>query len=85
MILSLTLNLLCTCLIVYRIGRSARIIAPVSRRRMGNYVGILAVLVESAAIYTVAVAVFIGCYLSKISAQTILFNMNVQIMVRLFT
>ncbi|KDQ17244.1 hypothetical protein BOTBODRAFT_172306 [Botryobasidium botryosum FD-172 SS1] len=80
MILSLALNLTCTSLIAFRIGSSARVVAPLSRSRMSAYYGVLAIIIESAAIYTVSVAIFIGCYLAEIGAQTILFNMNVQIM-----
>ncbi|KDQ17243.1 hypothetical protein BOTBODRAFT_30059 [Botryobasidium botryosum FD-172 SS1] len=78
--LSLALNVICTGLIVLRIWLSTRHFAPYVGRRVGRYYSALAVIVESAAIYTVSIAVYLGLYIRQVRAFTILSSMNAQIM-----
>jgi len=79
-ILSLALNVLCTGLVAYRIWSSARRVSILGSRHTGVYYGALAVVVESAALYTVSLAIYIGLYLGELHAESILFDINAQIM-----
>ncbi|KDQ12698.1 hypothetical protein BOTBODRAFT_407897 [Botryobasidium botryosum FD-172 SS1] len=82
-ILSLALNVLCTALVAYRIWASARRVSALGARHTDVYYGALAVVVESAGLYTVSLAIYIGLYLGELHAETILFDINAQIMVRM--
>lgn len=70
-LLSLATNLVTTSLIAYRIISTARRVPPCIDVR--PYLGGLAVIVESAAIYTCALLTFLVVYLSRSNAQYIIF------------
>ncbi|KDQ17240.1 hypothetical protein BOTBODRAFT_53385 [Botryobasidium botryosum FD-172 SS1] len=80
--LSFVVNFTCTALIAYRITRTARSAGPqpdgvdVDPR---PYYSTLAAIVESAAIYTVSMAIYIGLYFSQLNAQYTLYLVNTQI------
>jgi len=79
-VLSLVVNVMCTGLIAFHIWRSARFIGPhLGRQHVGVYYGALAVIVESAAIYTLSMAIYIGLYVSEMNAQYVLYLVNTQI------
>ncbi|KDQ17162.1 hypothetical protein BOTBODRAFT_598854 [Botryobasidium botryosum FD-172 SS1] len=80
-VLSLAVNLLCTGLVVYRIAKASQVTAIVEGRtpRIQMYSDALAVVVESAALYTVSLAIYIGLYFSQSNAQYILYVTNAQI------
>ncbi|KDQ06404.1 hypothetical protein BOTBODRAFT_168092 [Botryobasidium botryosum FD-172 SS1] len=79
--LSLVLNVACTALIAHRIWTSTRLISPlVSSRRAVKCYAVLGIIVESAAVYTVSMAVLIGTYAGRVpNATQVVSLMNVQI------
>ncbi|KDQ19691.1 hypothetical protein BOTBODRAFT_170743 [Botryobasidium botryosum FD-172 SS1] len=81
--LSLVLNATCTGLITHRILNSTRMISPVigPRRAARCYVA-LVIIVESAALYTIVMAVLIGTYAARApTAAVISYQMSTQIVV----
>ncbi|KDQ06403.1 hypothetical protein BOTBODRAFT_181641 [Botryobasidium botryosum FD-172 SS1] len=81
---SLVLNTVCTGLITHRIWASTRIISPaIGSRHAAKCYAVLAIIVESAAIWTISTAVVIGTYVGHAPhAVVISFEINVQIVVR---
>ncbi|QRW25301.1 hypothetical protein RhiXN_07250 [Rhizoctonia solani] len=70
-LLSLATNILTTGLISYRILSTARKVA--SSVDVRPYMGGLAVVIESAAIYTTALVIYLVVYISRTNAQYIVF------------
>ncbi|CAE6475282.1 unnamed protein product [Rhizoctonia solani] len=70
-LLSLATNILTTGLISYRILSTARKVA--SSVDVRPYMGGLAVVIESAAIYTTALVIYLVIYISRTNAQYIVF------------
>lgn len=85
LLLSLAVNVMCTCLVAFRVWRATRDILP---HRKGHHpivhYDILAVIVESAAIYSVSLATYIVIYSLDLNAHYTLYLINAQIMVRVF-
>lgn len=80
--LLLALNIVCTLLISYRLWSSAqRVGAAFSARRMNKYYGVLVVIAESAALYTVAVALYLGFFLSDTGVGGMILLMKPQVLV----
>ncbi|KDQ06393.1 hypothetical protein BOTBODRAFT_181632 [Botryobasidium botryosum FD-172 SS1] len=79
--LSLVLNVACTALITHRIWTSTRMISPlIGSQRAAKCYAVLQIIIESAAIYTVAMAVLISTYASRApDAAQVSFQINVQI------
>ncbi|KAJ7141765.1 hypothetical protein C8R43DRAFT_1200788 [Mycena crocata] len=79
--LTLATNLVCTCLIAFRIIRSQMavrkfLMSSVGQRR-SHLLSSLIIIVESAAIYSSALVALIICYLMKTNAQYIMLDISV--------
>ncbi|KDQ06405.1 hypothetical protein BOTBODRAFT_181643 [Botryobasidium botryosum FD-172 SS1] len=79
--LSLVLNATCTGLITHRIWSRTRMVFPIiGPRRAAKCYAVLMIAVESAALYTVAMAVLIGVYAGRaLNVAQVPFQVNIQI------
>ncbi|KDQ14411.1 hypothetical protein BOTBODRAFT_350720 [Botryobasidium botryosum FD-172 SS1] len=79
--LSLIVNVACTGLIAHRIWTSTRMISPlVGSQRAAKCYEVLGIIIESAVLYTIAMAVLIGTYVSRLPGPSQLaFQMIVQV------
>ncbi|KDQ14410.1 hypothetical protein BOTBODRAFT_350707 [Botryobasidium botryosum FD-172 SS1] len=79
--LSLVLNVACTGLIAHRIWTSTRMISPlVGSQRAAKCYEVLGIIIESAALYIVAMVVLIGTYVAHTpGASQLAFQIVVQI------
>lgn len=85
-IISFGMNMMCTLLIIYRLVRAYKCANNIFENNLtGTYFRALTIVIESAALYTITLALTIGIYLGKLNSEYIPYAISAQIIVRLET